>query len=547
MKTEILIEKPYLLLPVVYEGENKRLSFYADEEKVMEFAVPIDPKRVEVTWEQDFYGTYAVKDLIGKTVTLEGEMTEAFVAAIKQSDTRADAECMRPFVHFTPLVGWMNDPNGLAYDGKNYLMYFQHNPFGKKWENMTWGHAASRDMIHWTQMDEALYPDALGTMFSGSGMPDTRNVLGLGEDAVAFFYTAAGNNSDWTKGKPFVQCLAHSVDGGATLVKDGVIVENLGDGNRDPKVYWHEASGHYYMALFITEPDKFAVLISDDLKTWTKTQDLVIPGMRECPDLRRIPVQGEPDTEAYVLLAADGTYVTGSFDGSVFTIESDVKYGFMTCVPYAAQTFNGPDRVILLPWLRTHDPKKPYTSSMGIPRVLTLVRDEAGELVLNAAIADELDDACVRAEQIMLAPFADEDAASATYNQQTPGALEVELIAQKAALSSFELTLYDTDVLYDAENRTLTILGVYSEESDNEIIAIKPEGKGYDAARPTVRVIRDLAPMKEISILVDGNILEITPDNGRELWIFELGKELYGGAVDMECCGPTFVNVKEFR
>ena len=547
MKTDIQIEKPYLLIPVVFGGENKRISFYCDNEKVMEFAIPIDPARAEVTWERDFYGTYIVRDMIGKTLTLEGDMTEAFVQAIRQSDERPENDAMHPFVHFAPQVGWMNDPNGLVYDGKNYLLYFQHNPFGKLWENMTWGHAVSDDLIHWTQMDEVLYPDALGTMFSGSGMPDKRNTLGLGEDTTAFVYTAAGGYSDWTKGRNSVQCLAHSTDGGATLVKDGVILETLGDGNRDPKVYWHEKSGHYYMILFVTEPDQFAVFTSDDLKNWTKTQDLVIPGLRECPDLRQIPVENEPETEAYVLMAADGTYVTGTFDGSAFTIESGIKYGFMTSLPYAAQTFNGPDRVILLPWLRTHDPKKPYTSTMGIPRVLTLKRDASGDLLLNASIAEELDDAMVKAEQIYLDPFMGEEVASATYNQQRAGALEVEYIAPGDALASFEMTVYDTDILYDAENHTMTILGVYSEEADREIIALKPENKGYDPQKPTIRVMKDLAPMKEVSIIVDGSILEITPDNGREVWIYELNKELYGGSVDLGCCGPTFVNVKEFR
>lgn len=547
MKTEILIEKPYLLIPVIWGGKNELISFFCEGEKVMEFAIPIDPSRAEVTWEQDFYGTYIVRDMVGKTLTLEGEMTEEFVKNIKQSDTRAEHEAMHPFVHFAPKVGWMNDPNGLVFDGKKYQMYFQHNPMGKLWENMTWGHAESYDLIHWDQMDEVLYPDALGTMFSGSGMPDKRNALGKGENTLAFFYTTAGGFSGWSKNEPCVQALAYSTDGGKTFVKDGVILENLGDGNRDPKVYWHEKSGHYYMVLFVEEPDHFAIFISDDLKNWTQTQDFRVPVLRECPDLRAIPVEDEPDNEVYMLTAADGTYVLGRFDGSVFTVESDVKYGFATCLPYAAQTINGPDRVILIPWLRTHDPKKPYTSTMGIPRVLTLKRDADGELRLNAAIAEELDDAMVKAEQIYLDPFAGEEVASAAYNQQRAGALEAELIAPGEALPSFEMMLYDTDVIYDAENHTMTILGVYSEKNDAEIIGLKPEGKGYDPEKPTIRIMKDLAPMKEVSVIIDGSILEITPDNGREVWIFELTKELYGGAVEIESCGPTFVNVKEFR
>ena len=108
----------------------------------------------------------------------------------------------------------MNDPNGLVYAEGVYHLYFQHNPFDVQWENMSWGHAVSRDLLHWEQKDDVLFPDETGTMFSGSGIVNDRKMLGLPEDALVFFYTAAGNNNKWSAGKQFTQRIAYSTDGG---------------------------------------------------------------------------------------------------------------------------------------------------------------------------------------------------------------------------------------------------------------------------------------------------------------------------------------------
>ena len=174
----------------------------------------------------------------------------------------------RPSIHFTPNTGWMNDPNGLIYQNGVYQMFFQHNPFDTKWENMCWGHATSKDLLHWEQTDTALFPDCDGTMFSGSGIVNERGLLGLPEDAQIYFYTCAGNIGKWSKDKVFTQKIAYSTDGGKTVYKkDGFIVENFADGNRDPKVYWHEETGAYYMALYLDKND-FKILRSMDLENW---------------------------------------------------------------------------------------------------------------------------------------------------------------------------------------------------------------------------------------------------------------------------------------
>jgi hypothetical protein len=131
-------------------------------------------------------------------------------------------ETYRPQFHFTAREGWHNDPNGLVYFGGEYHLYFQHNPKGREWGNMTWGHAVSPDLVHWKQLEHALYPDRMGTMFSGSAVVDWKDAGGFksGKDpALVAFYTAAGGTSDESKGQPFTQCLAYSNDRGRTWTK----------------------------------------------------------------------------------------------------------------------------------------------------------------------------------------------------------------------------------------------------------------------------------------------------------------------------------------
>ena len=113
---------------------------------------------------------------------------------ILHADVTPYHETYRPQFHFTPRTGWTNDPNGLLWYKGEYHLFFQHNPFDTKWGNMTWGHAISKDLVHWTQVENALLPDKMGTMFSGPGIVDVDNTAGLqkgDEKTLAVFYTAA--------------------------------------------------------------------------------------------------------------------------------------------------------------------------------------------------------------------------------------------------------------------------------------------------------------------------------------------------------------------
>lgn len=316
---------------------------------------------------------FAPLEMGGRPVTLTGRFPDAFFDAVRTADDRPAPADAHPAIHFAAENGWINDPNGLVAQDGVYHLYFQHNPVDMVWENMTWGHAVSRDLLHWTQLANALYPDADGAMFSGCGLENRQGALGLPRNALLFFYTCAGDASEWSRGKRATQRLAYSLDGGRTLTKcPEPVVKHIAGLNRDPKVYWYAPRKLYYMALYL-DGDEFAILNSADLTHFEVTQRLSMPGSGECPDLRAIPREG--GGERWMLMEADGHYLLGDFDGSRFTATAPLQSAYQTALPYAAQTFSGPeDRVLLIPWMRTKNPRCAYTGMMGLPRELTLAR-----------------------------------------------------------------------------------------------------------------------------------------------------------------------------
>lgn len=296
-------------------------------------------------------------------------------------------ETSRPQFHFTAQKGWLNDPNGLVYYKGEYHLFFQHNPFGTEWGHMTWGHAVSRDLVHWQPLPDALKPDALGTMFSGSAVVDWENTAGFqtgAEKALIALYTAAGDTSPESKGQPFTQCLAYSTDRGRTWTKyaGNPVLKHILGGNRDPKVVWHAPTRRWIMALYL-DGDRFALFTSPNLKQWTKIQELALPGCDECPDFFALPVQngagrsGDAAAHRWVFTAANGRYVLGAFDGQTFTPEtgplpSDYGGNF-----YAVQTYSdlppSDGRRIQIAWMRGGSyPGMPFNQQMGFPCALTL-------------------------------------------------------------------------------------------------------------------------------------------------------------------------------
>ena len=384
---EIAVTKPYLWFPVRIAAQKQYVEIFANGAKCFEFDIPV--KNDDNA--PDFYGCLEVAPFIGQTFLLQAPVDESWFAQIRQEDSRPDrpASPNRPLLHMTANSGWINDPNGLVYHDGTYHLFFQHNPFDVAWGNMSWGHCVSKDLMHWTQIDTALHPDSSGTMFSGSGLVDVQNALGYGQNTLAFFYTAAGGSNPWSKGTLFTQHLAVSTDEGRTLQKQGVAVPTIGPDSRDPKVFWHEVSQAYIMALWI-EGNDYAILRSTDLRHWEQSQRFTMPDAWECPDLFCLPVYdaaGAAHGEKWVFWSAPGYYSVGNFDGYRYTPEEShsayARDGVQKDeLSYAAQTYsNTPGRVINIAWLRPQNRGELFTGCMGIPREFSLIKTASGTIL----------------------------------------------------------------------------------------------------------------------------------------------------------------------
>ncbi|WP_337670291.1 DUF4980 domain-containing protein [Prevotella pectinovora] len=297
-------------------------------------------------------------------------------------------EQYRPLYHHTPAYGWMNDPNGMFFKDGVWHLYFQHNPYGSQWENMTWGHSTSTDLIHWTFQGDPVQPDAWGSIFSGSSVVDKNNTAGFGENAIVALYTSAGENQ--------TQSMAYSTDNGKTFTKyDGnpIITSNVPD-FRDPHMFWNEDIKKWNMILAAGQ--QMNIYSSDNLKDWKFESSFGAEygshgGVWECPDLMKMKVRGT-DKEKWMLVCninpggpSGGSatqYFVGDFDGHKFTCESKpevTKWMDYGKDHYATVTFdNAPNgRHVALAWMSNWQyanqvPTMQYRSANSIPRDLGL-------------------------------------------------------------------------------------------------------------------------------------------------------------------------------
>lgn len=392
---KITIRNDYLNLPVKTGADKiKVLIRDADTDAMLHYfdiELGVD--------DSDFIGFCNIADCKGKEVIFEiaeGSMDESDLqASLQFSDAPLGLEglyqeALRPQIHFTTRRGWINDPNGLVYYDGKYHLFYQHNPFGYSWGNMNWGQAVSDDMFHWKESDDALRPDAQGTMFSGSGVVDWKNSSGLGDGdhpPLCFFYTAAGEFAP--EEVPFTQGLAYSLDNGRTIHKyeGNPIVPHIAAANRDPKVIWHEESRKWIMALYLNksaEEQHYVLLRSDNLIDWRELQRLTLPGTGECPDFFPLPVDGTNDTK-WVFWGADGHYLTGDFDGMSFTADGAAKRAYAGGEKsrghaYAGQTWSdvGDGRRIHMAWIRGNIPGMPFNQQMSLPLEMGLRQTAAG-------------------------------------------------------------------------------------------------------------------------------------------------------------------------
>ena len=242
-------------------------------------------------------------------------------------------EQWRPQTHYTPQKNWMNDPNGLVYYDGEYHMFYQYNPEGSDWGNMSWGHAVSKDLVHWQELGVAIPYTSQYGVFSGSAVIDTQNTSGLGSPdnpAMVAVWTRAdvgGNQS---------QSLAYSTDKGRTwnLYNNGDPVLDIGSNEfRDPKVFWDETAGRWTMVVSHATEHRISFYSSPDLIHWTEQSSFggegITSAVWECPDFFPLQVDGDSKETKWVLVvtvADSAQYFVGSWDGSTFTPEEIPHY-----------------------------------------------------------------------------------------------------------------------------------------------------------------------------------------------------------------------------
>ena len=378
----------YVLLPVEEEEGYAHIRVIKDNQVVKEFncklainktdySVPLDISEYggDVLLDIQFSGDKRSIGLINNFVCWKD------IKATNVFDSK-NHEKFRSIYHHTPVYGWMNDPNGMFYKDGVWHLYYQYNPYGSQWENMTWAHSTSTDLIHWKNHGEVIQPDALGTIFSGSSVVDKENTAGFGKDAVVAFYTSAGAAQ--------TQSIAYSTDNGETFkkyVNNPILTSDVPD-FRDPNVFWNEEVKQWN--LILAAGQQMNIYSSKNLKDWKYESSFGEgygnhEGVWECPDLLKMG-------DKWVLICninpggpfggSATQYFVGSFDGHKFTCESKpevTKWKDYGKDHYATVSFsNAPDgRIVVLPWMSNWQyanqvPTQQFRSANGLPRDLGL-------------------------------------------------------------------------------------------------------------------------------------------------------------------------------
>jgi sucrose-6-phosphate hydrolase SacC (GH32 family) len=480
------VEKKYINIPIEHAQERQRVNFQVDGEVYTFNDIRVANHRV------DYWTFVDVSKFSGKKFTLEFSEEVAGIEKIYQADQFKGEEMiyrefLRPQIHFTTRRGWNNDPNGLVYYKGEYHLFYQHNPYEINWGNMTWGHAVSRDLLHWEELPNAIEPDELGTIFSGSAVVDKDNTSGFKtgeENPLVAIYTADMWNAKQQ------QCIAYSLDRGRTFTKyEGNPVipakRRFGSGHeRDPKVFWYSPGEHWVLVMH--DALNFSIYTSKNLKEW-EYQSTVDEGSWECPELFELPVDGELENTKWVMYGVMGTYLIGDFDGKVFTPETDMlRYntGGMT----AAQTYNNePDgRRLQIGWAHAEYPGMPFKQAFTVVQEFSL-RTTADGIRLFIEPVKELDQLHVT---------------SHTFQNETIG---LEINEKLAGITSPLLHIKATFEIGNGHMFGFDINGYRIEYH-------VPANKLNEVFLP----LRD--KQLELELIVDKTLIEVYADGGRVYW-----------------------------
>ena len=560
--TVISVQNPtkYLLLPIQEEQ---------DEAQVLLSTGSKDDTWMDVRLAQngaDYYVPFALGN--GKTATVKilGLKKDALaINLMRLSDTfdTTNTDYYRPSYHFTPLYGWMNDPNGMVYKDGEYHLYFQYNPYGSKWGNMHWGHAVSRDLIHWEHLEPAIARDPVGHIFSGSSVVDKKNTAGFGKDAIIAIYTNNSVNHDE------VQCIAYSNDNGRTFTKyEGNPVLTPFDGLkdfRDPKVFWYEKDKCWFMIVSADKETRFYK--SKNLKKWDYVSAFgkglgQQPCQYECPDFFQLPVNGDEKNKKWVMTmninpgcwfgGSATEYFVGDFDGKNFTCPdaNEVKWLDWGKDHYATVTFsNTGSRVLAITWMSNWQyanltPFKQNRGANGLPRELKLYEkngkyyiseDVAPEALALRKSTKELGSQTVEGEKAFAGATSGMEGAfeiEADVTADANGIAGIELYNNKRERTLIYIDMKEGKVVMDRTESGLTDFGKQSVPHDIELAWDKQraaEGKQPARIENSINYKNDFAlatwaPLSlcqegkktfHLDIFADKSSIELFVDGGR--------------------------------
>ena len=407
----------YLLLPIQEEQPEVLVRLIGDraEDTFLDIRLAVD--------SIDYYVPFPLPKGEECKIEIVGLGKEAITwQSLQLSDSfdTSKKDYYHPSYHHTPPYGWMNDPNGMFYKDGTYHLYYQYNPFGSKWGNMYWGHATSRDLIHWQTHEPALARDTLGHTFSGSTVIDRMGTAGFGRDAILAYYTAHRSlgGKQWQ-----AQCLAYSTDNGMTYTKyqgNPILIPFDGVADfRDPKVFWYAPRKAWYMIVSADKEMRF--YRSEDLKKWDYVSAFgegygARPNQFECPDFFELPMP-ETGERKWVMLVninpgcpfggSATEYFIGTFDGETFTPDTKPEVARWLDFGkdhYAFVTFHGvKERILGMPWTSNWQyanvtPFKQSRGMNGLPRELFLF-SSAGRSYVGSRPAREV--TTIRREQIL--------------------------------------------------------------------------------------------------------------------------------------------------
>ena len=413
-------EGKYLMLPIQDNGEEATLNLLVDGKQEKNFTARLAKNKVDYMVPLDL-SSYRGKHIILNVISNQSRATvreaqgDACWKNIALSDTFdiSNREKFRPAFHHTPDYGWMNDPNGMVYADSLWHLCYQWNPYGSKWANMTWGHATSRDLIHWERQEPTILPDGLGMIFSGSSAIDHHNSAGFGKDAIVTLYTSAAASQ--------MQSLAYSTDGGNTFTKyPGNPVITMETEARDPNMFWDEAHQQWVMLLAHALEKEMLIFTSPDLKQWTLASRFgkgmgAQGGVWECPDLFELPVSGSTGNEKKWALVCNlnpggpfggsaTQYFIGDFDGTTFKADTDTtgtiptKWMDYGKDHYAAVSWSDApnNRRTVIGWMSNWQyaaevPTLQYRSANTLPREMGIFKDTDGQYYLSSTPSPELE------------------------------------------------------------------------------------------------------------------------------------------------------------